>query len=438
MRDTMSYRIAHFSDSHIGYKAKCRIHPASGLNMRVRDGYKGLRETVDQILQSDVDLVVHSGDLFHQSHPSISDIAWARKQLERLTNAGIPIQVATGNHDFANDRGKSPATAAIHDPDRNLYAVTEPLKVFHPIDGLNVHVISHIGLAAATRSIPEPVDGEVNIFVSHGAAQVPGHPIFACVDSPGEAVIGYDVLSMPWNVTLLGHYHGMNPLPGFSTGTTGQAWYAGSMLRRGFSDPEGGRGWLLITVDDDGTVTIERKFIGQRAQYDMEFIDAAGLTGAEVEEAIRLNLSQIDMDEAIIRQRVINCSLPVRRGVDTSALNELAKHALTWQLEFIRPAVADFSELSEEDSAAGSLATAGSSDLPGMWNGWFDGYAETTGLAVGLRPVVSATGAQLLSDAPSSIDIPELSAETFPESSGEDSGKVQGNAESSDPFEVSE
>ncbi len=441
----MNYRIAHLSDSHIGYKAKCRVHPATGLNMRVRDGYRAFRETVDQILASEVDLVVHTGDLFHQSHPSISDITWARKQLERISAAGIEIIVATGNHDFANDRSKSPATAAIHDPDRRIYAVTEPLRVFNPVEGLNVHVISHIGLAAATRSIPEPVAGEVNIFASHGSAQVPGHPIFSCVDSPGEAVVGYDVLSMPWNATLLGHYHGMNPLPGFSTGDTGQAWYAGSMLRRGFSDPEGGRGWLLVTINDDGTVVFERQFIAQRDQFDMEFIDATGLTGAEVEEAIRLNLSHVDVTEALVRQRIINCSLPVRRGVDTAALSELTKQALTWQLEFIRPAVADFSELAEEDASVASLTTAGSSDLPGMWIGWFDNYADNAGLSESIRPAVAEAGSALLSEdssdtTPSDLLIPAGSPATDPVKLAERelTGDTTAISDTSDPFELAE
>lgn len=119
----MTYRLAFFADTHIGYAARCRTH-SSGLNMRVRDGFLGLRETVDQIIAADVNAVVHGGDLFHRSHPGISEIAWVRRQLERFAVAGIPVFSTTGNHDFANDRGKSPATAAVHDPDRNINMVT--------------------------------------------------------------------------------------------------------------------------------------------------------------------------------------------------------------------------------------------------------------------------------------------------------------------------
>jgi len=391
----MSYKIAFFSDTHLGYSAKCRSHK-SGLNMRNRDGFLGMKETIDQILAEDVDFVIHGGDLYHRSHPAIAEIAFGRRQLERLATAGIPVSIATGNHDFANDKGKSPATAAVHDPDRGIYAVTEPYKIISPVEGLNFHIISHLGLLSTERIIPEPISGEVNIFTTHGAAQVPGHEVFACLDSPGEAVIGYDVLTLPWSASLLGHYHGMGPLPGFDAGKTGQAWYAGSLLRRGFSDPEGGRGWLLATINDDGTVKIERKYVSQRAQFDLDFIDATGLTGAEVEERIRENISGVDINDAIIRQRVINCSLAVRRGIDGKALGDLMSTALVWQPEFLRPAEIEFAEETPSDVAVASLSTAGSSDLPGMFTGWFGGYADRATLPAELRPTIKEAGIALL------------------------------------------
>lgn len=392
----MVYKISMFGDTHLGYSTRCRTHPQSGLNMRVRDGFLGLRETVDQILAADVDLVLHGGDLFHRSHPAIAEISWARRQLERLTDAGIQVICATGNHDYANDRGKAPATAAAHDPGRGIHMVTDPYQVFTPADGLNVHVLSHVGLLATERIIPTPVEGEANILLSHGAAQIPGHEIFATVDSPGEAVIGYDVLTAGWSAVLLGHYHGMGPLPGFDSGPTGQVWYAGSLLRRGFSDPAGGRGWLEVTIDDSGAVSIEPRYIRQRPQFDLPVIDATGQTAVEVEAAIRENLTGIDIPEAIIRQRVINCPLPVRRGIDMAAITELAAPALVWQLDITRPADLDFAAPTALDAAVGSLSTAGSSDLPGMFSGWFSDYAERADVAAELRPVVIESGSRLL------------------------------------------
>lgn len=399
------YRIAFFSDTHLGYAARCRVHPQSGLNMRVRDGFLGLRETVDQILErGDVDVVVHGGDLFHRSHPDVASIAWARTQLQRLTDRGIPVVLNTGNHDFANDRGKMPATAAVDAPKEGLTAVTQPYQALRVTDGLTVHAVSHIGLAAAERAIPTPIDGDVNIFTAHGAAQVPGHPIFACIDSPGEAVIGYDVLAMPWHGTLLGHYHGMGPLPGFSDPAGRQAWYAGSLLRRGFSDPEGGRGWLLVTVQESGEVTYERQYVSQRPQFDFPVIDAAGLTAGEVEERIRGNINAQDIAGAIVRQRVVNCPVATRRGIDTSALISLMEEALVWQPEFHRPAAPEFAESTSVDTAVTSLSTAGAADLPHMWDSWVQDYTHNHDVPAALVEPVTTGGRQLLQSVSNNVE----------------------------------
>lgn len=392
----VAFRVAFFTDTHLGYAARCRSDAATGFNQRVLDGYRGFRETVEGILEEHPDVVLHGGDLFHRSHPTISDITYARRQLSRFHSAGIPFIGVTGNHDFANERGRMPATAAVEDADRSIRMVVRPQETFHVAEGVTVHAVSHIGLAAAVRAIPEPVDGEVNIFVSHGAAQVPGHEIFACVDSPGEAVIGFDVLSMPWNVGLLGHYHGRGALPGFMNLPRGEVWYGGSLLRRGFSDPDGKRGWLLCTIQDDGDVVIEQRHVKQRPQFDFSTVDAAGLTASEVEERIRANIAAHEVGESIIRQRVINCSLPVRRGVDTAALAELTEAALVWQIEFIRPQQVDFAELTDEEASVASMRTSGSSDLPAMWRSWAPQFLERQGTSVDLRDSVIDQGSQLL------------------------------------------
>jgi len=384
----MAFRLAFMADTHLGYATRCKSH-SSGLNMRVFDGYVGLRETVDQILESDVNLVLHGGDLFHRSQPTVSDIAWARKQLDRLAEAGIPVIGVTGNHDFANDRGKSSATAAIDDPNRNVRMVTDAYQVFQVQDGINVHAVSHLGLITDPRAIPEVDDTEVNILISHGAAQVPGHEIFATVDSPGEAVLGYDVLTLPWSVGLLGHYHGMGALPGFDKGKYGQIWYAGSLLRRGFSDPEGGRGWLQVDIDGPKNVEITPRYVRQRPQFDLAYIDAQGKKAADIEEEIIANLDAINVKGAIIRQRVINCPLSVRRGVDMNRINLKASEALVWQPEFIRPEQSEYLALDKSEAAISSLTSAGSADLPTMFTKWFDNYAEGQGLEKKLKTEVT-------------------------------------------------
>jgi hypothetical protein len=377
------YRIGFRSDAHLFYPAGRKVHPGTGLNMRVRDGLLAFRQTMDQMIEAEVDMILDGGDIMHASHPPVMAIVFARQQILRAWQAGIPYIGNTGNHDASDERGKSPATAALHDPDRHIEWVTEPYRMIEPVDGLAIHMISHYGLAQTDRIVPEPVDGVVNILSSHGAAMVPGHEVFRCVDSPREQAIGLDlVLDDRYAVKALGHYHGMDEiLPG--------TWYAGSAIRRGFSDPAGGRGWLLMNVFADGHIEVERKYIDQRPQFDLPAIDAKGLTGSDVEERIRANLAAIDIDGAILRQVVTNCTTSVRRGIDQPALDKITASALMWMTDFKRPNLADTGEQFVAGPSS-SLASAGSANLPQMYSGWAADHAESIGLAAELRPVVAA------------------------------------------------
>jgi DNA repair exonuclease SbcCD nuclease subunit len=396
---TTAYKIGFFSDTHIGYAAKVRTHAASGLNERVRDGMKALRETVTQMIDEEVDLVIQGGDIFHRSWPQIAEVVFTRRELERLTASGIPVVVNTGNHDASSERGKTAATAAIHDPERGIEAVIEPYRIVRPVDGLAIHALSHYGLARAERILPEPIEGEINILTAHGTALVPGHEIFACADSPGEQPIGLDLLTDErFSAALLGHYHGMGSLPNLPN-----AWYAGSSLRRGFSDPEGGRGWLLVEIDTNGAVTITPKFINQRPQFDLPVINAIGLTGEEVREQAKANLDMVDTSDAIIRQVITNITAQHRAGINLPALASEAKNALQWMPVLRRPEeqIIFFDEETNEMSetivaAEDSLATVRSVDLPASYRTWVSGWSETSGVPESLRAPIAKQGEEHL------------------------------------------
>ena len=379
-----SYQIGVLSDTHAGYTARCRTDSASGINARTLDGYLALRDTVTQMIDADVDLVLHNGDIFHSSWPSITDIVNVREQLNRLVRAGIPVVGNTGNHDASNERAKSPATAVIDDPDRNIHFVTAPYELLEPSPGLVLHMLSHYGLARAERMVFEPVDGAVNVLSSHGAAMVPGHEVFRCVDSPGEQTIGLDLLlDDRYAIKSLGHYHGMDEvLP--------TVWYSGSAIRRGFSDPAGGRGWLLMNVMGDGSIQVERKYIGQRPQYDLPPIDAAGLSGSDVQELIQVHLSGVDLPGAIVRQVVINCPTATKRGIDHVAVGKLAADTLMWMPDYSRPVVTLGDDVVDGPSA--SLSTAGSANLPMVFRDWATEAVTALGVTEDLIPTVLVNG----------------------------------------------
>ncbi|HYP59425.1 MAG TPA: metallophosphoesterase, partial [Thermomicrobiales bacterium] len=96
--------IAHISDTHLGYRAYFRSD-ADGRNLRSLDVEDAYRAVVDDVIRhGDINLIVHSGDVFHQSRPTWSAIRCFIEHTRRLEQLGVPIIIIAGNHDTAQLR----------------------------------------------------------------------------------------------------------------------------------------------------------------------------------------------------------------------------------------------------------------------------------------------------------------------------------------------
>lgn len=84
--------ILHTSDTHLGYH---QYH----LQERADDFATAFKQVIDDAIDLDVDGVVHSGDMFHDSNPRIGPLLHAIQQLRRLQAANIPFLTIAGNHD---------------------------------------------------------------------------------------------------------------------------------------------------------------------------------------------------------------------------------------------------------------------------------------------------------------------------------------------------
>ena len=330
--------IAFFADSHLDYRAKVRNNE-DGINVRVQDGFDAFAEIINQIVSSDVkiDAVVHGGDLFHTSKPSIRAIATAQYYLRELARRGIPFYGVAGNHDATDIKSDLASVAAVNDPDKNIHALFKPYQMYELADGIVLHAVSHHGLKNDEAPQVKPVSDSLNLFTTHGAALDPkNRELMQCVDSPREQIIPVDLIIDDMFVAkMLGHYHSRYPVGGEVLNT----WYSGSSVRRGFSDDAGERGWLLFSVHGDGKITVTPHNIKQRSQFDLDVIDAADLSPAAVMERLEENINRTTHveDEPIVRQRIINATRLVREGLDRKRIGELTSHMLQWQLEFKKP-----------------------------------------------------------------------------------------------------
>jgi DNA repair exonuclease SbcCD nuclease subunit len=347
----MSYTLGFFADPHIGYRAKVRA-TEKGINTVVQDGYDAFKEVIVQMMRSDgddkLDAVVFGGDMFHYSNPNIRDIATVQHWLRQLSKKNIPFYGLAGNHDATDNRSDLAAVAAVHDPDRGIHALYEPYAQYNLTDGLVLHSVSHHGLSGAEAPEVVPVAGAFNLFTTHGAALDPkNQELMRCAGSVREQMIPIEmIIDESFVGKLLGHYHSRYAVGGESLNT----WYSGSLVRRGFSDAPGERGWLLVKIDDNGEMTVTPKNIKQRPQYDLDVIDASDLNASDANRG-------------------------VREGLDRAKINELTQDMLLWKLEYPPTEKEDTKKTSTKSDL--SLSTKHSVNVLESYQGWVKEAADS-------------------------------------------------------------
>lgn len=346
-----NFKLAHLSDLHAGYKTT-RLTNSQGINLREADGYLALAQVVSELIENRVDAAVICGDIFHIPNPDVRAVIFVQNQLRRLWKARIPVYMLAGNHDTNDVRADIAASRILHDPARKLYSHVEPYVHYEIAPGINLHMVSHhmYSEQSATMASIKPIDGDVNIFSTHGS----------CIDpilkeklhteqSPREIVIPDALLNdHDWSYVMLGHIHERGWV-GSKDGKTDTAkkkiYYNGSLVRRGFSDKDCalGRGWTLWEISPDGKFSATPKVVAQRPQVDFATIDAKGKSAKEISDEIvgHLRASQAngtEFDSAtapILRQRVVGIEQVKHSALDWNSINQNAAHALSWGIKVI-------------------------------------------------------------------------------------------------------
>ncbi|MGB3634185.1 MAG: metallophosphoesterase, partial [Rubrobacteraceae bacterium] len=180
------------------------MHPASNRNQREVDVQEAYGRVVDAILEKDVDLVIHSGDVFDSVRPATHVIIGFLKQTFRITKLGIPYLVAAGNHETPRLRT---TTAALE------YANLVNVRSAHGFEldyelvevgdvGVGVTLVPHGAINGAGAVTPER-GADINVMVTHG--MVPG--LEAKSHEMGEAHLHSGMLEGAFDYIALGHYH---------------------------------------------------------------------------------------------------------------------------------------------------------------------------------------------------------------------------------------
>ncbi len=308
----------------MGYTRYAKLDPTSNRNQREVDVQEAYGRAVDAILERDVDLVIHSGDVFDSVRPATHVIIGFLKQTARITaRAGIPYLVAAGNHETPRLRTTTAAleygnlvnviSAHGFDLDYELIEVGDV--------GVGVTLVPH-GAVFGTGAVTPARDADVNILVTHG--MVPG--LEAKQHEMGEADLQSSMISGAFDYVALGHYHEFHE-------HKPNAFYAGATERFGFGEVASVPGFAIVEFEGGDLSSVEHIPIDTRPMLDLEKIRARDMDAPELTEAIRERIEGVDLDDAIVRLRAYDVRRGVASGIDRALLRDLQRRCLNFSLE---------------------------------------------------------------------------------------------------------
>jgi len=86
------YKFAHLSDCHLGAWKYPKIQELE---------IETFKKIIDDCIEDKVNFIIISGDLFHANLPDLGVVREAVKKLKKASEAGIPVYVVYGSHDFS-------------------------------------------------------------------------------------------------------------------------------------------------------------------------------------------------------------------------------------------------------------------------------------------------------------------------------------------------
>ena len=335
-------RIVHLADVHLGLRQFQRLD-ASGVNQREADVAAAFRRAVDAVIAQAPDAVLIAGDLFHSVRPTNRAIIEAFAGLRRLREAlpAAPVALIAGNHDTPRsvEAGSilklmgALGVDVVDDAARRLQ---------YPALGLSVLAVPHAGLFAERRSDEWQRDpsARYNVLMLH--PEIPGLFPEGVTDYGGARVEVAELGGAgggAFDYVALGHYHIVHEV-------APRIWYCGSLE---YTSPNIWGEWREehrrhltkgFLVADLDTGRVERVDLEpSRRIWDGEWLDAGGMSAADLDAAIRGRLAELPFPVAgaVVRQVVRDVPRALAQALDHEALRAVRAAALHFHLDLRRP-----------------------------------------------------------------------------------------------------
>ena len=299
-------RLLHFADLHLDAPFAW-ARPETARRRR-----RNRRETLTRILQlaeeERVDAVLSAGDLFEHERFTPDTVTFLRESFARTA---LPIYLAPGNHDWYSPR--SPYALVEWSPNVHLFteARLTPLAL---ADGVTLWGAAHRAPAGTGPFFADfrPDRGGIHLALAHAsersalAFQESGKEPHSPLDAAEleEAGIAH---------AFLGHYHVARDRERHT--------YPGNPDPLEFGESDG-RGVVLATLADDGTVTRERRSVAVSQVHDL----AVALDGCHHLDDVRQRIAMAIAPLAGSVRVTLSVEVPAELPVDPRALMQLGEH----------------------------------------------------------------------------------------------------------------
>lgn len=318
-----AFSFVHASDLHLGYAQY-------GLEARRQDFDNAFRELVDKTIQLKPDFMIIAGDLFHQARPSNLTLENAIRNFKRLKDANIPVLTVDGSHDSAPNTITStilyPLDSAgliIHLPRHSGACWSKPdcCYVYGIPNYHNRHKTQEALPKFLAENPPTPKAGVANIFVFHGAVDLPS------VKPPYiEAEISPEDLPSGFCYYAAGHVH-ERFLGKFKDGLLA---YSGCTETVGYDEAKYTKGFYHVKVNEKGHVQPEPIELASPRKFVIIDHDFSGMPSAKITELAVQMVKEADAEGAVVIP-VLKGTLPAeasRTEIDIGKIRSAGEKAL--------------------------------------------------------------------------------------------------------------
>ncbi|MEM2936749.1 MAG: DNA repair exonuclease, partial [Candidatus Bathyarchaeia archaeon] len=319
-------KIAHLSDTHLGYRAYGRLSPL-GVDQREIDVFQTFERVLESIAERQPDLVIHTGDFFHMVRPSNHTIVQAFNRLMRFQKEreNKPLVIVAGNHETPRTSDAGCILRLIGNP-----AGTGNIPgVYVFIDNIEARPLTPKCeiVAVPDRGIQKIPETQLKPQTSASTRLLALHGIVSPLGIPQPEVQLKDIRTTKWTYVALGGYHVHSKVapnaayPGAPDYTSSNIW----------EEARHPKGWLLIETEPLTITFVEVK--PTRPVYDLPVIDARGINGKEIAERMMQNALWDDSELPIVRQKVVGADPRARREIPQDSLRTLKARTLYYLLD---------------------------------------------------------------------------------------------------------